>query len=311
MPIKLFFITGFLGSGKTTLLNNLLSELKNTKTGIIINEFGQINIDKNLIKIDKEKKIVEINNGSIFCSCLSHSFVKSILNYQGLAIEHLIVESTGLARPASINTILAEVDKKAPGRFNYQGMACVVDAPRFLSLIQVLVTLKEQVFYSDTIIINKIDLVEEKTISKIEKKIKEINPKAKIIKTSFSQVEFSALIKDKKKQEKKQNLEFDMSSSSSPETFVLRVKEEVKKADLLSFLEKIVSETYRIKGFLATDKAIVLVDGVQEELKVSEIVSNENKDLGLVIITKEKGLLDKIKRLWQQYLSAEVLIEKK
>ena len=97
--IKLILLTGFLGTGKTTLLKQLLSEFKDEKIGVIVNEFGQINIDGTLV--EKEGvKMTELTNGSIFCACIKDNFVNSLIALSKEDISYFFIEASGLADPA-------------------------------------------------------------------------------------------------------------------------------------------------------------------------------------------------------------------
>lgn len=314
---KIFFITGFLGAGKTTLLNNILGKLdENVNVGMIINEFGEINVDRTVVEYKEDTKIEDINNGSIFCSCLSGTFVKSILDYQDLAVEYLFVESSGLSKPSSVEEIVEIVEDKAENKFDYQGMFCVIDAGNFLTLIKSLSALQEQIIYSDYIIINKIDLVEEETIEKIESEIKEMNAGVPIIKTEY--VRFSKDIlrgdllnkKDDAIDINENELNCDNGSSKdTPQVINLELEKAVKKGtereELLQFLEGISDKTYRIKGFLTLkDKGLFRVDSVDEEIKLEKNPENaKNSEKGLVIFPKNVRMKEEIEKQWEVYIN--------
>ena len=93
--IKLYFLTGFLGSGKTTLLKNLLENMEGMKVGVIQNELGKISIDGTVLQND-DIHMVELNRGSIFCSCLRLSFVDALAKMSQQGLEYVFVESSGL-----------------------------------------------------------------------------------------------------------------------------------------------------------------------------------------------------------------------
>ena len=92
--IKLYFLTGFLGSGKTTLLKNLLENMEGMKVGVIQNELGKISIDGTVLQND-DIHMVELNRGSIFCSCLRLSFVDALAKMSQQGLEYVFVESSG------------------------------------------------------------------------------------------------------------------------------------------------------------------------------------------------------------------------
>ena len=99
---KLYVLTGFLGSGKTTVLLKLLEILKGHRIGIIQNEFGKLGIDGTILRND-EIQMVEINRGSIFCSCLKLNFVQALAEMAAQDFEYLFVESSGWGDPVSLS----------------------------------------------------------------------------------------------------------------------------------------------------------------------------------------------------------------
>ena len=102
--INLYLLSGFLGSGKTTFLTNILKHLSEEKVGVIMNEFGKIGIDGTIIS-KQGMKLVEINRGSIFCSCLKLSFVSAMIEMADYPLKYLFVESSGLADPSNIGEV--------------------------------------------------------------------------------------------------------------------------------------------------------------------------------------------------------------
>ncbi|ACL70281.1 CobW family GTP-binding protein [Halothermothrix orenii] len=287
--IDMFFITGFLGSGKTTFLNNLLKNNSGKNLGVIVNEFGEINVDVKLLDSDTDMKVTEINNGSIFCSCLSGSFVESIISYQDLPVDCLFVESTGMARPSSLDNILEDVNKLAPGRFNYHGMVCVVDASSFMVLSQSVNAVREQIQYSDIVLINKIDLVEADLIKVIEEKVKGLNPQAEIIKTSYGRSDlpfFEVKTGSSCTCNCSCSLTCDELTSDRPQCYFLKPDGEVSKDRLVEFLEEVASKTYRIKGFIKTGEGYIRVDCVGDSINF-ERTEESSPEEGLVIFAPE------------------------
>lgn len=185
--IPLYLLGGFLGSGKTSLLNSILSLYKGQNAGVIINEFGEMGVDSSFIPRDSGIKVSELNGGQIFCSCLSGSFIKSITAYKDTDIQVLLVEASGLAKPSPLNEIITLARKTGDYFFDYRGMIGVVDAERFEILDKTLMTIGEQVTYSDSILINKIDLVDENTVERIKIRLKELNPNLRIKTTTLGE----------------------------------------------------------------------------------------------------------------------------
>ncbi|MFW6006352.1 MAG: CobW family GTP-binding protein [Halanaerobiales bacterium] len=290
--IKKFFITGFLGAGKTTLLNNMLKSMHQLKLGIIVNEFGEINVDKEVIEIDENTRLEEINNGSIFCSCLSGSFIKSILSYEKLPVDYLLVESSGLSQPTSLKSILETINKQTDV-FDYRGMIGVVDAARFLTLVQSVKAVREQVIYSDFIVVNKIDQVDKETLNKVIEKIREFNQDAEIFQTSFGKIGDEIITRDMvRKIERKEDLAA-VGCNVSIDNFSLRIKdsEKVKRPQLEKIVENIAGDIYRIKGFISTDNGGLRVDGVNSDISITKVEKIKGVE-GLIIFSEDKAVVE-------------------
>ena len=189
-PVPLLFITGFLGSGKTTLLNRILDEAaaQGKKIGVIINEWGRVNIDSSLIRA-KDIEIEELNDGQVFCSCLSGNFLEALVLLAKRSLDVVIVETSGMANPFPLRNILCDLKRLTGGHYVYQGMIALIDPESFLDLVEDINAVEEQVIASQRIIINKIELADGETLARIRKKIRQLNPHAGIIETSYACVE--------------------------------------------------------------------------------------------------------------------------
>ena len=189
-PVPLLFITGFLGSGKTTLLNRILDEAaaQGKKIGVIINEWGRVNIDSSLIRA-KDIEIEELNDGQVFCSCLSGNFLEALVLLAKRSLDVVIVETSGMANPFPLRNILCDLKRLTGGHYVYQGMIALIDPESFLDLVEDINAVEEQIIASQRIIINKIELADGETLARIRKKIRQLNPHAGIIETSYACVE--------------------------------------------------------------------------------------------------------------------------
>ncbi len=186
---KLYLITGFLGAGKTTLMNRLLDFLSGEKVCVIVNEFGKAGIDASLLP-ETGMEVRELNNGQVFCSCLSAAFVQALLSLLEKNPDYLLVETSGLARPESLGRILAEIDVLSGGRFDYRGMICVTDPAEFVDYVDLLVPIREQVEKSDVLIINKTDISDEESVRFVEERAALMNPRLRVYRTSRCRVPF-------------------------------------------------------------------------------------------------------------------------
>ncbi|MGK7941599.1 MAG: GTP-binding protein [Crocosphaera sp.] len=184
MPVTI--ITGFLGSGKTTLLNQILQNKDNLKIAVLVNEFGDINIDEQLL-ISVESDMIELGNGCICCT-INDGFVNTV--YQVLEreekIDYLVIETTGLADPFPIIMTFLSTELKFLTRLD--AIITVVDAAAFDAKHFDSDAALRQIRYADMVILNKIDLATQEKISELEAFIKDIKPGFRILKSEYSQV---------------------------------------------------------------------------------------------------------------------------
>ncbi|MFM7365546.1 MAG: CobW family GTP-binding protein [Cuspidothrix sp.] len=184
LPVTI--ITGFLGSGKTTLLNHILTNQQGVKTAVLVNEFGEIGIDNELV-VSTEDNMVELSNGCICCT-INNDLIDAV--YQVLErqenLDYLVVETTGLADPLPVAMTFLGSELRDLTRLD--SIITVVDAANYsLDLFNSEAALS-QITYGDVIILNKTDLVDEPTLQELEKKINNIKEGSRIIRTTKSQV---------------------------------------------------------------------------------------------------------------------------
>lgn len=177
--IPAYLITGFLGSGKTTLLNHLLRNISDTKIAVIENEFGEINIDKNLI-INQDESIYSLENGCICCS-INDQFADTLLAILEFApdTDLILVETTGVAD--SNNVAASFFEKQIIEIIEYKAAICIIDASTILDRIKTEEIIARQIAFADLIIINKIDLIRDEELTEIIKFVRTVNFDAEII----------------------------------------------------------------------------------------------------------------------------------
>lgn len=192
MQIPVTILTGFLGAGKTTLLNKLIEQNPETKFAIVENEFGDINIDNDLV-IGAEESVFELSNGCICCT-LNDELVAVLrdLLHSGKEFNHLIIETTGMAEPGGV----AETFVSDPGIqqvFRLDSTICLVDAGHLLDTLEEREEAKKQITFSDYILLNKSSEADADTLTAVKTKLRAMNPFASIETTDFAQTKTNLL----------------------------------------------------------------------------------------------------------------------
>jgi G3E family GTPase len=185
-------LTGYLGAGKTTLLNRILTYEHGKKVAVIVNEFGEVGIDNQLV-IDADEEIFEMNNGCICCT-VRGDLIRIIGNLMKRRnkFDHLVIETTGLADPAPvIQTFFVDEDMK--DKIALDAVVTVVDAKHIQQHWEA-DEAQEQIAFADVILLNKTDLVTPQELDELESKIKAMNGMAKIYRTQNSELSIDALL---------------------------------------------------------------------------------------------------------------------
>ena len=304
--IPVTVITGFLGAGKTSLLNHLIEKHSDKKFAIIENEFGEENIDSELVTNIQNEDIFELSNGCICCSLNEELYVvlQKLIN-SNHNFNHLLIETTGIADPGNILASFI-TDPFIKKEFELDSVICLVDAQNARHDINNEAILTKQIAIADTVLINKTDLVDDAVANKLLEDIRKINSFAGIHQCTYS------------KPENKQVMDVYSYDPSKIYQFVLGMEQSVDKqsADTIHGIENMLFSTskpmdqmklgmwldaflqfnqdtiYRIKGILniaGFDNRIIL-QSVHTQIQATvgkAWEESEKRESRIVIIGKE------------------------
>jgi G3E family GTPase len=185
--IPVTVLTGYLGAGKTTLLNRILSEPHGKKYAVIVNEFGEIGIDNELV-VNADEEVFEMNNGCICCTVRGDliRIIEGLMRRKG-KFDAIIVETTGLADPAPVAQTFF-VDENVGKRTKLDAVVTVADAKWLKDRLKDAPEAKNQIAFADVILINKTDLVSDAELREIEARVRAINPYARLHRTQRSKI---------------------------------------------------------------------------------------------------------------------------
>lgn len=305
---KLYVLTGFLGSGKTTILLKLLDSLKGKKVGIIQNEFGKLGIDGTILRND-DIQMVEINRGSIFCSCLKLSFVQALAEMSKHKFEYLFVESSGLGDPSNVEEILEAAKVMSSDQYEFKGAICLVDSVNFFNQLDDLKTVHRQLKHCHLAVLTKVDLVNANMIIKIKEKIREINPVCRIDISSNGNLDLGFLHENLMQYKWVEGEETTNSEETKPKTLSMNFNGVVEKEKLELFLREIEVDVYRIKGFFNIyDSGWNQIDLVGKQIDYKPCNSQEKSQI--VFISKiGPNLIKKIYDAWNKYVGLEMQLK--
>jgi G3E family GTPase len=186
-------LTGYLGAGKTTLLNRILTENHGRKYAVIINEFGELGVDNDLV-VDTDEEVFEMNNGCICCTVRGDliRIVGGLMKRRG-KFDGIIIETTGLANPAPVAQTFF-VDDTVRAKTRLDAIITVVDAKNLPARLADSSEAADQIAFADVIVLNKVDLVTSAELDSVEAEIRKINKFAKIHRSTKSDVPIVELL---------------------------------------------------------------------------------------------------------------------
>jgi G3E family GTPase len=267
--IPFHIISGFLGSGKTTFLQKIIREHSGDhKLGIIQNEFAPANVDGAFLKQNGgDFNLLEINNGSVFCVCLLTDFARSLEKFiDTYQPEIIIMEASGMSDTTSVSEILTSgnLAEKIVLASNW----CIVDSVNYGKTGMLAQRVSHQIRMADVVVINKTDLISDGT-DRIKSSIKNLNPFAKIVETSFCNIDF---IQNNLPVPKYYfNCEEPL-SRPDVHSMVIKTSRKMSQEALLRFLEYWAHKACRIKGFVnLKNQGCVAVQCVFDQINLNPV----------------------------------------
>jgi len=191
--IPVTVLTGYLGAGKTTLLNRILTEDHGRRYAVIVNEFGEIGIDNDLV-VGADEEVFEMNNGCVCCTVRGDLIrvLSGLMKRKG-GFDAIVVETTGLADPGPVAQTFF-VDDEVKARTRLDSVTTVVDARHVVDRIADSREAREQIAFADQIILNKTDLVSEEELAAVEARLRRLNPLAPIHRAERSNVPLETVL---------------------------------------------------------------------------------------------------------------------
>ncbi|WP_431475697.1 CobW family GTP-binding protein [Massilia eburnea] len=191
-------LTGFLGAGKTTLLNRILREEHGMKIAVIENEFGQENIDNEILVQESREQIVEMNNGCICCTVRGDLIIglSDLAKRRAageIAFDRVVIETTGLANPGPVAQTFF-IDEEVGANYMLDAVVTVVDARHAMQQLDEHEEAQRQVGFADKILLSKTDLVDGAAVDALSARLKRINPRAPISRSDFGQAPLAEVL---------------------------------------------------------------------------------------------------------------------
>ncbi len=260
MKVPVTIITGYLGAGKTTLLRRIVDETSK-KIAILMNEFGRIAIDSRIVE-GKSIRMAELAGGCVCCS-LSGEFEAAVAEIlEKVKPEWIVVETTGVAEPAALaHDILENISG-----VRLDAIVTVVDCDSLVRFPSLGHTGREQIELADALVLNKIDLIDDKALEGVKGGVARINPRALMIETVNCEFETEILFGVERNKpaplHKIHKIEFEYFDFVSDRRF--------DREKVLAALSSLPPEIYRCKGFFATSDAGFLVNYVAGRFSVED-----------------------------------------
>ena len=291
--IPILVLTGFLGSGKTTLLNHLLANNQGLRVGVLINDFGEINIDSMLVSVQTDTAL-ELSNGCICCQVDDDMVDDAIaqLAQRGSQLDYIVIEASGIADPAELATMIR---LKKSEYSHFDTLVTIVDGLNFEKNNQVQPHAVDSLAIADLIIINKTDLIDAKKLKEIKKGIGLAAPKARIVDSVHGRVDWRLLLDLQSKPSQQLNLANRQNNDHDHhhphfQSVSFQTEKPLDPAKFEAWAKALAANIFRSKGIIffglkgAEQKFIFQAVGSRYQLKLDEWREDETPKTQLVVI---------------------------
>lgn len=256
---------------------------------LLINDFGRVNIDAMEFRA-KSPSLVELTNGSIFCSCLKEEFIDSLATLLGYEKDLILIEGSGLADPSNMNDVLKLLAGKTQRQFRFLGSVCILDGQYFLKEVRAMESVVRQVAHSQLALLNKIDLIDESTLDLVRAKALTINPGITIIETTFGRAASSEVLRELKGKQDSTQLEESLNTPENrPLTLVASFTDVNDTQELRELLLTLVPHTNRMKGFVLIGRQLYKAESVQDTVEI-RLVNRSGGESGAFVLFLRNGL---------------------
>lgn len=317
----LVLFTGFLGSGKTTVLNDLLASLAGKRAAVVVNEWGKRGVDGSLLADPSGFGVTELPGGQIFCACVAPAFLAALERLSALDLDYILVETSGLAKPATVSVLAAEAVRRSSGRLEYRGLICVADASRFALLAAAAAATAEQASYADRFVVTKADLADGAAVAAVLEALEALNPGTPAALRRGLPLGAREILGDLETAPPRSAAlapedKWKGWPGGRPKSVTLVPAGPVARSALEAFLAAAGAASFRIKGFLrladgSADGEAVLADCVEETAAIAPAADRADAaDPALTIILKNPPLsAEALLELWREKTDTQAALE--
>ncbi len=272
--MELLLVTGFLGAGKTTFLRRLLSLWKDRRLALIINEFGQANIDGKLL--------------SVFCSCRMDQFEKTLRESADINADVILVEASGLSDPTGVHKLFSQTERFP--HIEYCGAVCLVDAIRFPKLYTTARSCMKQLASSDVAVVNKTERASKEQLSETLSLLNGQRPDMPVIQTAFGAIDES-ILDTLAKAHLSLKSDMPLTADLTLKKLMITVSPSITPYDLQKFIEMFSEATFRVKGFVQTSEGLHLTDCVGNVVNLTPYNKEIPKErIGHLVVLSGAGM---------------------